>query len=263
MVRACLVQLLGNAGEVALGSQEAEHVHQLRVGIRRLRTALRELGELSDRADPGWEDPLREVLQALGQSRDRQVLAAEIEPQLQRQHAPLTRLPPPAETPPRPANVVRRPEFQRTLLRLVAFVETPGGQDDRQGGSPTKLIRRRVSRLHRKIVEQAQDFQHLPLEEQHHERKRLKRLRYLAELAAPLYGGRRTRRYLDALKPAQDVLGQHNDEAVALGEFERLAPSDPRAWFAVGWLRARLEGSAKTGQKALRAIDRAERFWRR
>ena len=39
----CLEQVLVNASEIAAGSSDAEHVHQLRVGIRRLRTAMREL----------------------------------------------------------------------------------------------------------------------------------------------------------------------------------------------------------------------------
>jgi CHAD domain-containing protein len=75
-------------------------------------------------------------------------------------------------------------------------------------------------------------------------RKRLKRLRYLAEFAAPLFRPSRAERYLAALKPVQDCLGVRNDEATALALLRDLAQAEPRAWFApgsrwVGWRRGR------------------------
>lgn len=51
-VCAALDKVLGNASEVGAGSGDEEHVHQLRIGLRRLRTALRELGPLAEGADP-------------------------------------------------------------------------------------------------------------------------------------------------------------------------------------------------------------------
>src|SRR5207237_265256 len=47
VLASCLAQVIGNASELAAGSEDEEHVHQLRVGIRRLRTALRELQPLA------------------------------------------------------------------------------------------------------------------------------------------------------------------------------------------------------------------------
>jgi triphosphatase len=46
VVSGCLGQILPNATEVAIGNFDHDVVHQLRVGIRRLRTALRELDDL-------------------------------------------------------------------------------------------------------------------------------------------------------------------------------------------------------------------------
>jgi inorganic triphosphatase YgiF len=57
VVAACLAQILPNASELGADSDDAEHLHQLRIGIRRLRTALRELDALGPGFDPAWEAP--------------------------------------------------------------------------------------------------------------------------------------------------------------------------------------------------------------
>ncbi|MDE2455893.1 MAG: CYTH domain-containing protein, partial [Burkholderiales bacterium] len=62
-LQSALAQVLPNAAEVAGASAEAEHLHQLRVGLRRLRTALRLFGPWS--GDPpavrdleqAWREP--------------------------------------------------------------------------------------------------------------------------------------------------------------------------------------------------------------
>ncbi|RZI94845.1 MAG: inorganic triphosphatase, partial [Variovorax sp.] len=68
VVAACLAQVLPNASEVAAGNDSRDIVHQLRVGLRRLRTALRELdGLAAGNFQPGWEAPLSRVFAALGE----------------------------------------------------------------------------------------------------------------------------------------------------------------------------------------------------
>ena len=53
---------------VGWGSLHPDHIHQLRVGIRRLHTALRELDGLTDAIDPAWESALVQTFRALGNS---------------------------------------------------------------------------------------------------------------------------------------------------------------------------------------------------
>ncbi len=63
MVGNCLVQILGNASELAHESDTPpEHLHQLRVGLRRLRSVLRELGDASPQARPEWSHALAQVV---------------------------------------------------------------------------------------------------------------------------------------------------------------------------------------------------------
>jgi hypothetical protein len=64
---------------------------------------------------------------------------------------------------------------------------------------------------------------------------------------------------LTALRQALEALGQYNDTVVAAQLWREHVASDPRAWFAVGWLAARsveLLHATQPPLKALRALPR-------
>ncbi len=64
----CLQQVLGNASDLAHETDtEPEHLHQLRVGLRRLRTALRELGPLSPALPADWGERAGHAVRPAGQ----------------------------------------------------------------------------------------------------------------------------------------------------------------------------------------------------
>ena len=73
MVQSCLAQMLPNMAVVAdppPGANIDEQVHQLRVGTRRLRTALREFGRGLPGIDPAWDVALAATFASLGRQRD-------------------------------------------------------------------------------------------------------------------------------------------------------------------------------------------------
>jgi len=108
-----------------------------------------------------------------------------------------------------------------------------------------------------------QIFDKLDEPSRHAVRKRLKRLRYLAELVAPLYKERSVRRFLRALEPAQDALGHFMDLVVATSlAHEVVDGGDPRAWFNVGWLKAQQPAAVERCSKCLRGVVDAAPFWR-
>jgi len=261
MLRSTLQQVLANASEVAEGRDEAERVHQLRVGLRRLRTVLRELQPLSPGIDPTWEPALAEVFAELGEVRDNQTVADAVRPLLAAAGAPKTGWAPPAPTD--LAAVVRRAGFQLALLQLLALAHADDGQLSAAGLAEARaFVAQRLAALHRQVSRAGKRFERLPLEAQHRARKRLKRLRYLAELAQPLWPRKPVERYLEALKPAQDALGHHNDVATAAAKFRLDAAQDPRAWYAAGYLEAHLALTAKAAHKALRELRKAPAFWK-
>ena len=265
IVAECLDQIVGNAGEVAAGTSGPEHVHQLRVGIRRLRTVLRELGALSSSVDAAWEEPLVRVFRALGEVRDRKTAAEAVQPKLRAAGAPAVDFPAPEQGGlPDPARVVREGDFQAALLRLLAFTLTrPVAAATAHGKNPRDLTRERLRKLHRTVARDGRRFESLAEEDRHRVRKRLKRLRYLAESVAPLHGEAAVERYLKRLRPAQDALGAHNDAQVALAYYRQAAEREPKAWFAVGWLQARRKADAKACRKALGEVADAPRFWKK
>ncbi|MDI1342316.1 CYTH and CHAD domain-containing protein [Polaromonas sp.] len=267
VVAACLEQVLANASDVAGGCSAAENIHQLRVGLRRLRTGLRELGPLAggwgDQGD-AWEAPLAAVFRALGQHRDRDYLLGTLQARIEAAggppldwHEALGALPGTAES-------VRTPVFQQALLGLIGFVHTAPdeGASAPDDTSPKKFLRKRLAKLHKQVLAQGSQFTALPEAEQHALRKRLKRLRYLAEFAQPLFAKRKAGAYLAALKPLQDALGTYHDEVAALQVWQGLSGHDPRALFGAGWLSARREMHVQACQQACDLLARQARpFW--
>ncbi|MNQ83678.1 CHAD domain protein [compost metagenome] len=276
--------MLPNASEIAAGSTDEEQIHQLRIGIRRLRTALRELAGLdadTSRFDAAaWEPPLVDAFRALGELRDREQVVKLAQPRLREAGAPEVdplagdasdAAAAPALT---SGDIVRAAAFQDVLVSLIGFT---AAAPESTGPAPLaadealQLLRERLQRLHKQAVRDGRRFESLATEHQHRARKRLKRLRYLAEFAAPLFaeaeGGKKKKdaagRYLKALRPAQDALGAFNDEAVALALYREVAARDPRAWFAVGWFSARRAAGATACCEALERIGEAPRFWKK
>lgn len=266
MVAHCLAQILPNASEVAAGSEDEEQVHQLRIGIRRLRTALRELADLDAVAFDvaAWERPLVEAFRALGALRDRSQVLQHIAPLLHEAGAPPIALPP-DDTPTPPAgDVVRAPVFQAALVTLIGFAADDIVSATALDAKDTRrLLRNRLRKLHARTVHDGERFEGLPTEAQHRVRKRLKRLRYLGEFVAPLFDAGRAARYVERLRPAQDALGDFNDEAVAGALYRAVVAHDPAAWFAVGWLAARHPAGARDCHEALGRLADAPRFWRK
>lgn len=263
LVNAALSQVMANASEIAAGRETVGHVHQLRVGLRRLRTALRAFGEAAP--DLAAQEPaLAEVFRALGAWRDPGVTRDSIAPQLREAGAPAVDLPRTRAEDIAPQALVRGTHFQLALLSLLEFGldAISAGDDGEAEAEPLDdVIAARLSKLHKQVRRDGRRFDELPADDQHRVRKRLKRLRYLAEFVAPRYKHHAVKRYLAALKPAQDALGVHNDALVAIDRYRAAAASNPEAWFAVGWLTARLPESAAAGSVALKAIGGAKRFW--
>lgn len=261
MVRNGLEHILRNTREFANQQCEGEQIHQLRVGIRRLRTLLTEVGSSCDGVNPAWQVSLARVFRKLGAQRDQDLLG-ELQRKMQEAGAPecLTR---PALQPTASVlrDAVRAPDFQTVLLDLLFFSVCPSTTPSVQAQPLRKLLKRRLETLRRKVLSDGKCFASLPEARQHRARKRLKRLRYLSEFARPLFKRGKVDRYLEALRPAQDALGAYNDRIMGLTAWRSLAKTDAHAWFAVGWLSAGRDQATKACQTALHEIDKVPRFW--
>jgi CHAD domain-containing protein len=260
MVGACLAQVVPNAAAIAAGSRDPEHVHQLRVGLRRLRSAARGMAPFAAAMPHGWEPALIPVFEALGASRDRHVRSTTLARRLRKAGAALVDDAPPSEEDARAlARRVRGAGFQGVVARLRAFAEASSDAAG-DGGAIDHLVAC-MRKLERQVTRRARHFDELPFEVQHRARKRLKRLRYLAEFAAPAFAHGDVRRWLRDVSRAQDALGKHVDYALADQHYATLAAAEPDAWFAVGWLRAKSGPSGRAARDALLRLRDAHGFW--
>jgi triphosphatase len=265
IVRACLAQILPNTSTLAADRGDREHLHQARVGLRRLDAALREFADWSDDVDVTWRPALRTCYAPLGRVRDADALEEWLLPELRAAGAPLSELPHEVNREATTATL-RAPSGNQLLLRLMAFAHgtapKTGAVHARASESPSARASSRIARLHRRVARDAAAFASCDDAQRHRTRIRLKRLRYCTEFVAGLCPPKATRRYLARLRPAQEALGRHNDAIMAEAAFGALLDRDPKAWFALGWLRARREQWQYEAQRHLEKLGRAKPFWR-
>lgn len=267
MLGNCLEQVLANASELAAGSGTPEHLHQCRIGLRRLRCALRDFAVLAGQAAPAasaaWQAQASALFRRLGGTRDRDALQEHLLPALVAAGAPFRDLPAAPGAAEDPGALLREREANGFWLELLAYIHGEAAAADTPGG-PRELrrsVRATLQRLHRQVASDAARYADLDEAGQHRVRKRLKRLRYGVEFCCTLFPTAAVARYLAALRPAQDALGERQDLLVAQSLFEAQLPADPRAWFAVGWLAARRAQAVARCSEALAGVAQAPRFW--
>ena len=238
-----LGQLLANASQLAdPAGGTPEHLHQLRVGLRRLRAVLKVYADLSPPELVALAPALAELFGKLGAARDLDAMAESLWPALRSAGAPLVELPSDPSAVVDIAALLGAQSTQRLWLDLLGQCQPEVGAPDPAGLKPRQLRRLLVEplrALQRQVWRDADRFDRLDDAARHRLRRRIKRLRYAAELCASLWPAKTSARFMRGLQQAQTPLGEFNDLVVAQAGYLALAQIDPRAWFAVGWLSAR------------------------
>ena len=252
---------------------DPELLHQLRVGLRRLRTVLTLFAGLLPPAVTGLSPALATLFAQLGAARDRDAMAEWLWPALQAAGAPPMALPadPHAGSPRALAALLASPAVQQLWLAMLGAT-LPGGcvrPDPAPGVGPAartaptvrQVLREPLQRLLRQVRRDAARFDRLDTMSRHRLRRRIKRLRYAVELSASLWPVKRCARFLRALQRAQTPLGEFNDSVVAQDYCQALVAQDPQAWFAVGWLAAHRQSLEPPCTQALARLAKADGFW--
>jgi len=227
ILRGCFRHCLANQA-TALDGRDPEGVHQMRVALRRLRSALAAFRPLlgGDRVD--WlAAETRWLAAALGPARDWDVFLAELvapvaEALPDRTELAVLRRAAEAERARGYAQAREAIESGRATTLLLALGEWIEGAGWRDGGDTdalahpaTEVAGRLLDRRHRKAMKSGRGFARLGADQRHEVRIQLKKVRYLTEFFLSLYSGRRGRAYLNALTGLQKGLGRLNDVAVA------------------------------------------------
>ncbi|HEX2554601.1 MAG TPA: CHAD domain-containing protein [Microvirga sp.] len=228
VARSCLAQALHN--EAALRETgEAGALHQMRVGLRRLRAAVSLFKDLFD--DPESERiraELRWFGHALGPARDLDVLAGRLQDAPEADRAPDHAAQAAAVEERRKAArdalfaLLDTPRARLVPLRTAAWIEDGEwlrSNDPAAREEPIEArARHELSRRWKRVLKRGRRLAALEAEPRHELRIEIKKLRYGAEFFAGLFGGRRAkerrRAVLEGLANLQETLGELNDLAV-------------------------------------------------
>lgn len=245
ILSACLLHLSANEAS-ALSGRDQEGVHQMRVALRRMRSAAVLFKSLLPVRDRDWlVAEIKWLGGHLGPARDWDVFLSEL-------LAPLadvvTRtgdaaLADDLERLRRAAEAQRQAAYDRVraalaeprhalfLLRLAAWINGRGWRNQpvseasiRLFEPVTALADRLLDRRHRRARRAGRGFGRLAPEARHQVRIALKKLRYAAEFFQGLYDDKPARRYAQTLARLQDALGHLNDVATASRLLRNLHP---------------------------------------
>ena len=262
--------LLLHAPRAAAG-ETGEPVHQMRVALRRLRSLSSLFRDAIACAEVAALRPaLKALATALGPARDWDVFLAETggavatafpdEPAVAaliaavetRRAAAYADL----------ATILAGPALTILALQTAILVQTrpwPASTQDTAAFGAALLSRRR-----HQVTKRSANPAHLPEAELHQLRLKAKRLRYAAEVFAPLSAGRPARKFLKRVAALQQALGLLNDGVVAASLMHALA-DDGGTGLAGGMVRgfvaARASDARAASARAWRRLRRAEVFW--
>lgn len=295
IIGACLTLMQANERGF-LTRTDVEFLHQMRVGMRRLRVALACFRELLDPAElEAIKTELRWLGSQLGPARDWDVWATETLPAIARQLAadlPVDALLQGSRAQQRKARATARAAVQSTryvllLLRIgraVAAIEVAPSEATDPPLTLSRFATRLLNKRHRALLryiepradagEQAEPPAQgrltvgisndppgtLPANALHAARIAAKKLRYCAEFFGSLHKPKRVRRFTRSLAALQDCLGALNDASVARSLLARLAAAYPERYDPAAL--ARIEGWLAGNTSArLDALPAAWRAW--
>lgn len=268
----CLAQIQGNEDGVMHGSDQ-ESVHQMRVGLRRLRSAIGLFAQIAP-CPAALLAELKWLLSTLGAARDWEVFSGTLD----NLHVP---------------DVVPNPSAQREALQLAAkkraqrhrhqsalalgsvryaaFLLAVGswlhGAQQGQGEQNRALsladfTKNTLQQCHKKLQKRIKRLRRMRQQDdlpqaRHRVRIAAKKLRYASEFFQSLYRPGQMRAYLKVLSGLQDDLGRLNDAAVAGSLLQNLAHNHSDLAYSAGLLHGYL---AVRGERQIRKLER--RGWR-
>jgi len=278
----CIVHLQANQEGMLLG-QEPEYLHQMRVALRRLRSAQSLFVSVIPRATyPEIAEGVKWLAEQLGPARDWDVFVTETLPPLMEQfpgEEALTAMHRRALARQRHHNeiahaAVRSRRYAKLLLTLGAWLEQEEWRvhltdvKQQELAAPVdKLARRTLDRLHKRLCKRGHHLTRLSMTERHVVRIAAKKLRYAAEFFVELYANKRVQPYLNALADLQDGLGALNDVATTQRLLASLHTSESGVaqGKAIGrvtnWVACRCSEFLASMGKAWKAFLRKKPFW--
>ncbi|KUM27769.1 adenylate cyclase [Mesorhizobium loti] len=283
ILRECLDQIATNV-VVVRKLDDPEGSHQLRIGLRRLRSMFSVYAPVLESPEMArLNDEARWLGREVGKLRDLDVVVNDIvqrevgtnpdEPGLAALSGMLSRQATQARQHLR--KLLAGARVQAFLIDLARFVETRGwlvpqdfGQTARLAEPVKQLAGQALGKRWKRVAKRARGIETLGTEQRHELRKELKKLRYAVEFFSSLYPAKRVGPFLKRLKKLQTVLGDLNDAATVktVVPGTDATPGDPATQRAIGWVIGASQAHAAYGWSGAKALWRNVRethlFWK-
>lgn len=238
VVRACLRHMRLNETAFLEGGRPPEALHQIRVSLRRLRSALSLFAPMLE-GDPraeGFNDEIKRATEPFGHARNLDVFLSHTLPHLAKDHPDepgLDGLRSRAEAEKERAYdavlaILESPQWRGLIIDFAGWIETgpwaaqPAAAEDGRAFAGRVLDKARL-----RLKKRGRGLKRLDPHTRHRARIAAKKLRYGAEFFAGLYPKKKARRRQDkfgaALSDLQDHLGTLNDLETARAMTESLS----------------------------------------
>lgn len=269
-----LAQVHGNERGV-VESQDPEFLHQMRVGIRRLRSVFSLFRDVLDDAAAPQAAALRAIAAALGPARDWDVFVTETLPAVR----PALAAHVAAEAfeavcrkcwqfaRNKAKKSIKSNNYNKSMIVLsgwLAALGNDGGNTALQ--QPARDCAAQIlAARHARVLKRGRRLEQRSATELHRLRIAVKQLRYATEFFAALFPGRGMATLRDRLVRLQDILGRIND-AAAVQPLLSVAAGDDREFIAAagivtGWCEAHAAAERRALQMAWRRFRTARRPW--
>lgn len=260
----CIDQLQANEQGV-FSADNVEFIHQARVALRRLRTALRLFNTalpvgFSDK----WSQSWRDVGEQLGNARNWDVFCSELLPAIIAdlgEHPDVQQLTAFAEQ-----QRITAHERTQTWLRgrrysltLIAFCEALQALPERDTTRIDAFANQSLKKRHKRFCRGARIAHTLSAEARHEVRIELKKLRYTLDFFETLYDQKQLRAFLHGLAETQELLGHMND--LATGEILLAMRPDQPFDLPVAWTRGHMSAYIEMLPAALKPVLDAKTPW--
>lgn len=262
-MRAALEQIAANASGAAMG-RDPEYLHQMRVGVRRLRSALRAFRKLlrRRRAD-AIARPWRAMMPTLGDARDWDVFYQSLAAGGLRRAASKPR----AAAQQLACALMKSPRFHAALRNTSVWTRSRPWRRHADPSEPLRQFARpALHRLHQGLCDAAEGIDWQDAARRHRLRIRVKRMRYACDFLAAVFPHRRARAFLEALHGLQDILGEMSDIDVQrrlLGKLARSSENPAAVMATEAKLKTHARALAALLRRAWAAFEAVRPYWKR
>lgn len=288
----CLDQIIANKPAIIAGDPEG--IHQMRVGLRRLRAAISLFSDIvTDAKTADIRTGLKWLTNELGPAREFEVFLTRVVAPLRKQHMRLAGMRSLSNDLAEQREValaralaaVSSPRFEALTRDIAAWLQTgdwraPLDRSVRERGeAPIEIVARaQLKRRWKQIRKRGRLLAKLDPHARHRLRIRAKKLRYATEFYKAVFPGKkkgkRRAAFLSALKDMQDCFGELNDifvhEKLTAGLAPTAAATDAArpgrrrsaAELLTGHEAARFEPVLAEAKRAFRSFAKLEPYWK-